>query len=170
MLPFSYNQEGRGNSLHEIGTAGVVVQVTGTSWPRPVYTLLVTGLCRFKLSSVIQEHPYLVASVKQLEDFKNVDGEGDAQVAELVLEFKEAAQKLIDMLDISVPGVAKLKDAVEKVPSQQLADTVATLVKATLLERLQVLDAIDVASRIRVTLPLLLRHIQKLKVCLILQV
>lgn len=58
-----------------------------------------------------------------------------------------------------------MQDAVEQVPSQQLADAVAALVRATLLERLQVLDAIDVASRIRVTLPLLLRHIQRLKVC-----
>lgn len=33
----------------------------------------------------------------------------DAQVAELVAEFKEATQKLIDLLDISLPGVAKLK-------------------------------------------------------------
>lgn len=157
------NKDGKGNTLHEIGTAGVVVQVTGTSWPRPVYTLLVTGLCRFKLVSIIQEHPYLVATIKQLEDLKHVEGEDDAQVAELVTEFKEAAQKLIDMLDISVPGVAKLKDAVEQAPSQQLADAVAGLVKATLMERLQVLDALDVASRIRVTLPLLLRHIEKLK-------
>ena len=140
------------------------MQVTGTSWPRPVYTLLVTGLCRFKLVSVIQEHPYLVATVNQLDDIKNISGEGermmmytlfslfffklklndiknigregeiilskkyivmeccviaysfhsffvtdDAQVAELVAEFKEASKKLIDMLDISLPGVAKLK-------------------------------------------------------------
>lgn len=157
------SKDGKGNTIHEIGTAGVVVQVTGTSWPRPVYTLLVTGLCRFRLVSVIQEHPYLVATVKQLEDLKSVDSEDDAQLAELVAEFKETAQKLIDMLDISVPGVAKLKTAVEQAPSQQLADAVAALIGGSLLERLQVLDALDVGARIRVTLPLLLRHIQKLK-------
>lgn len=33
----------------------------------------------------------------------------DAQVAELIAEFKQATQKLIDLLDISVPAVAKLK-------------------------------------------------------------
>uniref|UniRef100_A0A0P4WCB3 Lon protease homolog n=1 Tax=Scylla olivacea TaxID=85551 RepID=A0A0P4WCB3_SCYOL len=156
-------KDGKGSTIHEIGTAGVVVQVTGTSWPRPVYTLLVTGLCRFRLVSIIQEHPYLMATIKQLEDLKNVDGEDDAQLAELVAEFKETAQKLIDMLDISVPGVAKLKTAVEQAPSQQLADAVAALIGGSLLERLQVLDALDVGARIRVTLPLLLRHIQKLK-------
>lgn len=56
------------------------------------------------------------------------------------------------------------QDAVEQLPSTQLADSVAALVKATLTERLEVLDAIDLATRLRVTLPLLLRHIQNLKV------
>lgn len=46
---------------------GIVVQVTGTNWPRPAYTLLVTGLCRFKLESLAQESPYLVGMVKQLD-------------------------------------------------------------------------------------------------------
>ena len=55
------------SSLHSVGTAAVVVQVTGTNWPQPSYTLLVTGLCRFKVESVLQETPYLVARVKQLD-------------------------------------------------------------------------------------------------------
>lgn len=49
------------------GTAAVVVQVTGTNWPKPLYTLLVTGLCRFKIDRLVQEEPYLVAEVTQLD-------------------------------------------------------------------------------------------------------
>lgn len=54
-------------SMHQVGTAGIVVQVTGTNWPRPAYTLLVTGLCRFRLENLAQESPYLVGIVKQLD-------------------------------------------------------------------------------------------------------
>ena len=54
-------------ALHSIGTAAVVVQVTGTNWPKPAYTLLATGLCRFKINDVLQESPYLVAKVTQLD-------------------------------------------------------------------------------------------------------
>ena len=54
-------------SLHSIGTAAVVVQVTGTNWPKPAYTLLATGLCRFRIDDVLQETPYLVAKVTQLD-------------------------------------------------------------------------------------------------------
>ncbi|XP_071520012.1 lon protease homolog 2, peroxisomal-like [Panulirus ornatus] len=157
------DREGVQNALHEIGTAGVVIQVTGTNWPRPSYTLLVTGICRFKLVSIIQEHPYPVAAVTQLDDIKDIDNEKDSQLGELASEFKQAAQKLISLLDVSIPSVAKIKNLIERVPSRQLADVVAALVKATLPERLRVLDAVDIATRIRVTLPLLLRHIQRLK-------
>ena len=59
-------------TLHPIGTAAVAVQVTGTNWPEPAYTLLVTGLCRFKIEEILQETPYPVARVAQLE---NVPGD-----------------------------------------------------------------------------------------------
>lgn len=55
------------STLHSIGTAAVVVQVTGTNWPKPSYTLLVTGLCRFKLEQLLQETPYPLATVTQLD-------------------------------------------------------------------------------------------------------
>lgn len=50
-----------------VGTAAVVVQVTGSNWPTPAYTLLATGFCRFKIDKVLQETPYLVAKVTQLD-------------------------------------------------------------------------------------------------------
>lgn len=53
--------------LHAMGTAAVVVQVTGTNWPKPLYTLLVTGLCRFRIDKVVMEEPYLIAEVSQLD-------------------------------------------------------------------------------------------------------
>jgi ATP-dependent Lon protease len=61
------NEDADKKCMHQIGTAGIVVQVTGTNWPRPAYTLLVTGLCRFKLETIVQETPYLVGIVKQLD-------------------------------------------------------------------------------------------------------
>ena len=53
--------------LHAMGTAAVVVQVTGTNWPKPLYTLLVTGLCRFRIDKTVMEEPYLIAEVSQLD-------------------------------------------------------------------------------------------------------
>ena len=59
--------------LHSVGTAAIVVQVTGTNWPKPAYTLLATGLCRFKVDNLLQETPYLVAKVTQLDKLSRED-------------------------------------------------------------------------------------------------
>ena len=62
------------STLHSIGTAAVVVQVTGTNWPKPAYTLLVTGLCRFRLEQLLQETPYPIATVTQLDKLTEDQG------------------------------------------------------------------------------------------------
>lgn len=57
-----------------IGTAALAVQVVGSNWPKPHYTLLITGLCRFQIAQVLKEKPYPVAEVEQLdrlEEFPN---------------------------------------------------------------------------------------------------
>lgn len=46
-----------------IGTAGIAVQVVGSNWPKPHYTLLITGLCRFSLSSLLKDRPFVLAEV-----------------------------------------------------------------------------------------------------------
>ncbi|XP_011922688.1 PREDICTED: lon protease homolog 2, peroxisomal isoform X5 [Cercocebus atys] len=53
--------------LHRIGTAALAVQVVGSNWPKPHYTLLITGLCRFQIVQVLKEKPYPIAEVEQLD-------------------------------------------------------------------------------------------------------
>ncbi|OWF34794.1 lon protease homolog 2, peroxisomal-like [Mizuhopecten yessoensis] len=156
------------SSIHHIGTAAVVVQVTGTNWPKPAYTLLVTGLCRFKLQELLQEAPYPVATVNQLDKLPgliddNINMKNMGELDVLAENFREQASKLVDMLDISIPVVAKLKKMLEKLPDQHLPDICAAIVKASYSEKIQVLDAIDLTERFKKALPLLMRQIEGLK-------
>ena len=48
----------------------------------------------------------------------------------------------------------------DNVPSQQLPDICVSIVKASLAEKVQVLDAVDLAERFKRTLPLLMRQIE----------
>ena len=57
-------------NVHSIGTAAIVVQVTGTNWPRPQYTLLAHGLCRFQIERVVKDSPFINAKV--VKDFSYV--------------------------------------------------------------------------------------------------
>ncbi|XP_035666505.1 lon protease homolog 2, peroxisomal-like [Branchiostoma floridae] len=151
-------------ALHEIGTAAVVAQVTGTNWPKPAYTLLVTGLCRFKVVDFVQEMPYPIAHVTQLDKLPgDLTDVSDEELATLLDTFKEKAHVLVDMLDITVPVVAKLKKMLDSLPSQHLPDVFASIVKASYKEKLQVLDAVDLRERFEKTLPLLIRQIEGLR-------
>lgn len=154
------------SKVHPIGTAAVVVQITGTNWPRPAYTLLVTGLCRFQVESMLQETPYPIATVKQLDKLSDDDNDEiktSEELESLAENFREQASKLVDMLDTSIPVVAKLKKMLDSVPSQHLPDICSTIVKASFSEKIQVLDAVDLADRFKTALPLLMRQIEGLK-------
>ncbi|XP_032813573.1 lon protease homolog 2, peroxisomal isoform X1 [Petromyzon marinus] len=162
-----------------VGTAAVVVQVTGSNWPRPHYTLLVTGLCRFRVLAVRRQHPYILADVQQLDrlgpgpDLENgrpgasSDGnetsESSAELTELTETFYKHARKLAGMLDMSVPVVAQLRRLLDSLPSEDLPDIVASIVRTSRAEKLQVLEAVELEERFRRTIPLLVRQIEGVK-------
>lgn len=151
-------------ALHMIGTAAVVVQVTGITWPQPSFTLLVTGLCRFKLEKVVMEVPYLVGVVTQLDKLAVDDEEDDNQeVLDLIESFRIEASKLLEMLDVSNATVARLKKMLRTLPAHHLADLCASLVNASFLEKLQILDAVELTERLKRALPLLVRQIEGLE-------
>jgi len=141
--------------------------VTGTNWPKPAYTLLATGLCRFKVDDLLQEMPYLVAKVTQLDKLSGEDADDTvkpgSEKSSLAENFREQATMLVDMLDISMPLVAKLKKMLESVPMQHLPDICTSLVKASYAEKIEVLDAVDITDRFNKTLPLLMRQIEGMR-------
>ncbi|XP_018408814.1 PREDICTED: lon protease homolog 2, peroxisomal isoform X3 [Nanorana parkeri] len=107
--------------LHRIGTAALAVQVVGSNWPKPHYTLLVTGLCRFQIVEVVKARPYPIAEVEQLDRLEELSSKD---------EFKEALGDL----------------------SEQFYQ-----------HAVQILDAVRLEERFKVTIPLLLRQIEGLK-------
>uniref|UniRef100_A0A7N9APN0 Lon peptidase 2, peroxisomal n=1 Tax=Mastacembelus armatus TaxID=205130 RepID=A0A7N9APN0_9TELE len=94
-------------SLHKIGTAGIAVQVVGSNWPKPHYTLLITGLCRFSVTSLLKERPFVLAEVEQLdklEQYTSPAGEGvtaeDGELGELSQKFHQAAIQVLDAVSL----------------------------------------------------------------------
>jgi len=71
----------------------LAVQVVGSNWPKPHYTLLVTGLCRFQILQLLKEKPYPVAEVEQLdrlEQFTN-QHKSEEELGELSEQFYKYA-------------------------------------------------------------------------------
>ncbi|XP_043120732.1 LOW QUALITY PROTEIN: lon protease homolog 2, peroxisomal [Puntigrus tetrazona] len=152
-------------SLHSIGTAGLAVQVVGSNWPKPHYTLLITGLCRFRVTQLLRERPFPVAEVEQLDKLEQyTEGEqADGELGELSQRFYQAAVQLVGMLDMSVPVVAKLRRLLDSLPRETLPDVLASMIRTSNKEKLQVLDAVDLEERFKKALPLLTRQIEGLK-------
>ncbi|KAL0968184.1 hypothetical protein UPYG_G00263470 [Umbra pygmaea] len=158
-------------SLHSIGTAGLAVQVVGSNWPKPHYTLLITGLCRFRVAQLLKEVPFPVAEVEQLDKLEQYTSPQDiseaampeGELGELSQRFYQAAVQLVGMLDISVPVVAKLRRLLDSLPRETLPDVLASMINTSNKEKLQVLDAVSLEERFKKTLPLLTRQIEGLK-------
>uniref|UniRef100_A0A667YCP6 Lon protease homolog 2, peroxisomal n=1 Tax=Myripristis murdjan TaxID=586833 RepID=A0A667YCP6_9TELE len=151
-----------------IGTAGLAVQVVGSNWPKPHYTLLITGVCRFRVSSLLKQRPFALAEVEQLDKLEELTSTEevtaeDGELQELSQRFYQAALQLVGMLDMSVPVVAKLRRLLDSLPRETLPDVVASMIRATNKEKLQVLDAVSLEERFKKTLPLLTRQIEGLK-------
>ncbi|XP_021572995.1 lon protease homolog 2, peroxisomal isoform X2 [Carlito syrichta] len=107
--------------LHRIGTAALAVQVVGSNWPKPHYTLLITGLCRFQIVQVLKEKPYPIAEVEQLDRLE---------------EF---------------PNTCKTREELGELSEQFYKYAV------------QILDAVSLEERFKMTIPLLVRQIEGLK-------
>ncbi|TKS73063.1 Lon protease -like protein 2, peroxisomal [Collichthys lucidus] len=157
-------------ALHKIGTAGIAVQVVGSNWPKPHYTLLITGLCRFRVSSLLKERPFVLAEVEQLDKLDQyttsaTEGAtaGDGELGELSQKFYQAAVQLLGMLDTSVPVVAKFRRLLDSLPRETLPDVVASMIRTSNKEKLQVLDAVSLEERFKKALPMLTRQIDGLK-------
>ncbi|XP_078400448.1 lon protease homolog 2, peroxisomal isoform X1 [Cetorhinus maximus] len=148
--------------LHRIGTAGIAVQVVGSNWPKPHYTLLITGLCRFQIVEVLKEKPYPVAEVEQLDRLEQYTN-GIGQLSDLSQQFYKYAVQLVEMLDISVPVVAKLRNLLDSLPKETLPDILAAIIRTSTNEKLQILDAVGLEERFKKTIPLLVRQIEGLK-------
>lgn len=156
-------------TLHKIGTAGIAVQVVGSNWPKPHYTLLITGLCRFKVANVLKERPFVFAEVEQLDKLEELTapvgsaGPEDEELAELMKTFHQAAVQLLGLLDMSVPVVAKFRRLLDSLPRETLPDVVASMIRSSNKEKLQVLDAVSLEERFKTALPMLTRQIEGLK-------
>lgn len=77
------------------GTAGLAVQVVGSNWPKPHYTLLITGLCRFRVIQLLRERPFPMGEVQQLDKLEQYAASDAAdchgELGELSKRFYQAA-------------------------------------------------------------------------------
>ncbi len=135
-------------SLYETGTAAHVDAVTLADSSAPLLHLLATGTRRFSLDGVDGQAgtPYLTGSVTWLDD--GASGPGDEDLLAALLDEVAAYRSLLGAPPVHVGGD----------DPGALVFAATDAVRLALADRQQVLEAPDVASRLRVALRLVRRE------------
>ena len=141
--------------LHDVGVAARIVQVARGLGPggARAYTLLLEGRCRFQLSRLIAEEPFLLAAVTQLESlgvggaklFESPDelasakAEPDPELASMAAAFATRAAELVDKLEHRKAHARRLKAMLRSAPAHRLADLFAAAFEDSFEARLELL-------------------------------
>lgn len=155
--------------LHDVGVAARVVQAARgiVSGGARAYTLLLEGRCRFELSRLISEEPFLLAAVTQLESLSvgslaaagavASDAEvaaADPELASMVASFKRRATELVDKLEPRKAHARRLKAMLESAPAHRLADLFVAAFEDSFEARLELLALTCPKRRMRTALAL----------------
>ena len=143
--------------LHDVGVAARIVQVARGSGPGGgrAYTLLLEGRCRFELSRLVSEDPFLLAQVTQLESLsvgrldgdafasdekRSAKGEGDAELTSMATAFTRRAVELVDKLEHRKGHARRLKAMLLSAPAHRIADLFVASFEDSFEQRLELLS------------------------------
>lgn len=132
---------------------------------RAVYSVVLQGLCRIGVETLNARGPYHTAQVKQLDYFPIVGGkqvERDRQLQVLTAELKGTAREMIAELEKRHRKLDGARLLLESAPVNRLADVLVASVEGGFEERLALLDAVDLRSRLAVSIDVLSTYLQNL--------
>ncbi len=141
--------------LYTIGTAARIIKLARTG--KDGFNIIVEGVTRFRVDEFSQTDPFFSARISALED----EGRGDVEVEALALNLRNTAREVIDLLP-EIPVMAKqLLDSI--LSPSHLADLITANIDATIEEKQEILEAINLKKRLVKVLELLNRQLEVLK-------
>mmetsp|Transcript_29064 Transcript_29064/g.94897 ORF Transcript_29064/g.94897 Transcript_29064/m.94897 type:complete len:877 (+) Transcript_29064:1163-3793(+) len=149
-------------TLHNVGTAARVLQLSRTEVPSLSYTLLLEGRCRFARGESVSEKPFLLSKVEQL-DLRKPDvaaATSDRELQELASSFRASAQEMVEQLEGRRSSRLKLKALLESAPAHRLADLFVAAFEERFDKRLELLDNVCPKARLKQALALLESQMQ----------
>jgi ATP-dependent Lon protease len=141
--------------LYHVGCAARVLKALKHSSGN--YSLILQGLVRIRLDSVLTNTPYMKARIKKLEEPATEDVEAEA----LAMSLRDIAKQVIQLMPELPREAGSLIDSVTAPGA--LADLVAANLDAPVEEKAQLVETIDAKERVRKVLRLLTRQLEILK-------
>ncbi|RYO81730.1 hypothetical protein DL764_009716 [Monosporascus ibericus] len=162
--------------LYGYGVAARITAIQGQEGAE--FNLLVQGVSRVSLDKVTQEQPFFEAKVLHYSDSVGPEELQSTEYRELFGHLKHLSRELVSYLRVSAfllsNGSAGLNPLLsrrleqfiaKKLPHEggTLADFMMNVIQATYEEKLQVLAAVDVTSRIKKVIELLEHQVEEIK-------
>ncbi|MCA9617948.1 MAG: endopeptidase La [Myxococcales bacterium] len=141
--------------LYPVGCAARVLKALKHSSGN--YSLILQGLTRIRLDSMLQSDPYLRAKVTRIEGPATEDVEAEA----LAMSLRDVAKQVIQLMPELPREAGSLIDSIQAPGA--LADLVAANLDAPVEEKAQLIETVEVKERIRKVLRLLTRQLEILK-------
>ena len=143
------------DDLYPVGCAARVLKALKHSSGN--YSLILQGLTRIRLQSIVQLAPYLKARIQKLE----ATSLEDVEVEALAMSLRDIAKQVIQLMPELPREAASLIDSIQEPGA--LADLVAANLDAPVEEKAQLIETVDVKERIRKVLRLMTRQLEVLK-------
>ncbi len=140
---------------YEIGTAALILKFLRI--PDGSVRILVQGLDRIRVKSVIQDRPYLKVEVGQLKEkeFK------DLEIEALMRNVSSMFQHIINLAPYLPDEVNVMLDNIQS--GGRLADFIIAQLNVNIEEKQLILEALDVRTRLKKLLPILDKELSILK-------
>src|SRR6188474_1334080 len=143
------------DDLYPVGCAARVLKALKHSSGN--YSLILQGLTRIRLDSVVATAPYLRAKIRRMEEPATEDVEAEA----LAMSLRDIAKQVIQLMPELPREAGSLIDSIQAPGA--LADLVAANLDAPVEEKAQLIETVEVKERIRKVLKLLTRQLEILK-------
>jgi ATP-dependent Lon protease len=141
--------------LYSVGTSAQVLRVGRLS--NGLHQVFAQGMRRFKILDYIQTEPFLVARVKFLDDNKPDSPQFEAQV----LHLRHQMQHALSLMPAPAPEISAVVETLKD--SSGFTDFVASWLDVSLEEKQELLETVDLDTRVKKVTAKLSRQIEILE-------
>ncbi len=144
------------NDLYGMGTVARIVKLLKMGEDN--YSLVVQGLARFRMQEITQIDPFLRAKIEPVDMPAEVE---DVEVQALAINLKKLASEVIDMMPELPPAATELIESITH--PGHLADLITANIDVPIEDKQSVLETVDLKARLKLTMELLNRKREVLK-------
>ncbi len=142
--------------MFKVGCAARILKVIKLA--KDNFSVILQGVARIKVGEYLQNDPFITAKVSASPDPTTADVELDA----LVMNLKDIAKRVIKLMPELPKEAGALVDSVTE--PGQLADLITSNLELQVEEKQDILETLDIKTRMRKVLQFLSRQLEVLKV------